>query len=134
MAKTSSQRLQDAQQAMASIQRYIASEPWERLTDDLTRSVVERQLSIVREALRVALLQDPSLRHSRPELEAAMARCDQLSDWENPVEVQELAEFVEGELQGWQAMIAALLKQQQDEGARLDQLIAEDLRRLGYEF
>lgn len=134
MAKTSSQRLQDAQQAMASIQRYIASEPRERLTDDLTRSVVERQLSIVREALRVALLQDPSLRHSRPELEAAMARCDQLRDWEDPVEVQELAEFVEGELKGWQAMIAALLKQQQDEGARLDQLIAEDLRGLGYEF
>lgn len=134
MAKTSSQRLQDAQQAMASIQRYIASEPRERLTDDLTRSVVERQLSIVREALRVALLQDPGLRHSWPELDSAMARCDQLRDWENPVEVQELAECVEGDLLGWQAMIAALLKQQQDEGARLDQLIAEDLRRLGYEF
>jgi hypothetical protein len=31
-------------------------------------------------------------------------------------------------------MIAALLKQQQDEGVRLDQQIAENLRRLGYEF
>lgn len=136
MAKTSSQRLQDAQQAMASIQRYIASEPRERLTDDLTRSAVERQLSIVREALRVALLQDPGLRHSWPELEAVIARCTQLRDWENPVGVQELTVFVEGELQGWQAMIAALLKQQQqqDEGARLDPQVAENLRRLGHGF
>jgi type I restriction enzyme M protein len=30
--------------------------------------------------------------------------------------------------------LTALLKQQQDEGARLDQQIAENLRRLGYEF
>ncbi|MDM7954373.1 MAG: hypothetical protein QUV07_14320 [Cyanobium sp. CZS 25K] len=119
---------------MASIQRYIASEPRERLTDDLTRSAVERQLSIVQEALRVALLQEPSLPHSWPELEAAMAWCAQLRDWENPVEVQELAEFVEGELKVWQAMIAALIKQQQqDEGARLDQQIVENLRSLRYE-
>jgi hypothetical protein len=62
-----------------------------------------------------------------------MARCDQLRDWENPVGVQELAEFAEGELQGWRAKIAALLKQQQDEGARLDQPIAENLSRPGYE-
>jgi hypothetical protein len=62
-----------------------------------------------------------------------MARCDQLRDWENPVGVQELAEFVEGEFQGWQAMIAALLKQQQDEGARSDLQTAVNLRRLGYE-
>jgi hypothetical protein len=95
---------------------------------------VERQLSIVREALRVALLQDPSQRHSWPELDAVMKRCDQLRDWENPVGVQELAEFVEGEFQGWRDMIAALLKQQQEEAMRLDQLIAENLGRLGYEF
>ena len=37
MAKSSTQRLHDAQQAMASIQRYVAPEPLERLTDDLTR-------------------------------------------------------------------------------------------------
>jgi type I restriction enzyme M protein len=30
--------------------------------------------------------------------------------------------------------LSALLKQQQEEGARLDQQIAENLRRLGYEF
>ena len=134
MARTTKQRLQDAHAAIAAIQRYVPSEALDRLNDDLTRSAVERQLSIVREALRVALLQDPSLRPCRPELDAAMARCDQLRDWENPVGVQELAEFVGGELKGWQAMIAALLKQPQDEGARLDQRILENLRRLGYEF
>jgi len=133
MARTTKQRLQDAHAAIAAIQRYVPSEALDRLNDDLTRSAVERQLSIVREALRVALLQDPSLRRCRPELDAAMARCDQLRDWENPVGVQELAEFVEGEFQGWQAMIAALLKQQQDEGARSDLQTAVNLRRLGYE-
>jgi hypothetical protein len=134
MARTTKQRLQDAHAAIAAIQRYVPSEALEALNDDLTRSAVERQLSIVPEALRVALLQDPSLRHRWPQLDAAMARCTQLRDWENPVEVQELAEFVGGELKGWQAMIAALLKQPQDEGARLDQRILENLRRLGYEF
>jgi uncharacterized protein with HEPN domain len=133
MARTTKQRLQDAHAAIAAIQRYVPSEALERLNDDLTRSAVERQLSILREALRVALLQDPSLRHRWPQLDAEMARCDQLRDWENPVGVQELAEFVEGELQGWQAMIAALLKQQQDEGARSDLQTAVNLRRLGYE-
>jgi hypothetical protein len=133
MERTTKQRLQDAHAAIAAIQRYVPFEALNRLNDDLTRSAVERQLSILQEALRVALLQDPSLGHRWPELDAAMARCDQHGDWENPVGVQELAEFVEGELQGWQAMIAALLKQQQEEGARLDQQMVENLRRLGYE-
>jgi len=133
MTRTTRQRLQDAHAAIAAIQRYVPSEALERLNDDLTRSAVERQLSIVPEALRVALLQDPSVHHSWLELDAAMARCDQLRDWENLVGVQELAEFAKGELQGWRAMIAALLKQQQEEGARLDRQIAENLRRLGYE-
>lgn len=133
MTRTNNQRLQDAHSAIAAIQRYVPSETLEALNDDLTRSAVERQLSIVREALRVALLQDPSLRHSWPEVDAAMARCDQLRNWEKPVGVQELAEFAEGELEGWQAMIAALLKQQQEEATRLDQLIAENLGRLGFQ-
>jgi uncharacterized protein with HEPN domain len=115
MARTTKQRLQDAHAAITAIQRYVASEPLERLSEDLTRSAVERQLSIVREALRVALLQDPNLRHRWPELDAAMARCDQLRDWENPVEVQELAEFVEGELQGWQKKLADVIGEQADE-------------------
>ena len=132
MARTTTQRLEDAHAAIAAIQRYVPSEALDRLNDDLTRSAVERQLSIVREALRVALLQDPSLRHSWPELEAAMTQCDQLRDWETPVEVQELAECVEGELQGWQAMVAALITQQQEEEARLDAEMAINLQLLAY--
>jgi hypothetical protein len=106
MTRTTKQRLQDAQSAIAAIQRYVPSDALERLNDDLIRSAVERQLSIVREALRVGFLQDHLLCHRWPELEAAMARCDQLRDWENPVEAQELAEFVEGELRGWQQRLA----------------------------
>ena len=127
MARTTRQRLQDAQAAIAAIQRYVPSAALERLNDDLTRSAVERQLSIVREALRVALLQDPNLRHRWPELDAAMALCDRLRDWEDPVSVEELTGFVEGELKTWQRTIEGLLKQQQKEGTRLDQQISENL-------
>ena len=135
MHPEATRRLEHAREAMARVNPYTSTVPLrEALNDDLTRSAVERQLSIVREALRVALLQDSNRRHRSPGLDAAMARCTQLRDWENPVEAQELAEFVEGELKGWQGMIAVLLKQQQDEGARLDQQIAENLRRLGYGF
>ena len=74
MAKSSNQRLHDAQQATASIQRHVASELLERLNDDLTRSAVERQLSIVQEALRVALLQEPGLRQSWPDMDAALRK------------------------------------------------------------
>ena len=89
------------------VNAYTSTAPLlEALNDDLTRSAVERQLSIVQEALRVALLQEPGLRQSWPEVEAAMARCDQLRDWGKPVEAQELAEFVEGELKGWQKSLA----------------------------
>jgi hypothetical protein len=135
MHAEATRRLGHVLEAMARVNAHTSTVPLrEALNDDLTRSAVERQLSIVREALRVAVLQDPSLRLSWPELDAVMKRCDQLRDWENPVGVQELAEFAEGELQGWRAMIAALLKQQQEEATRLDQQIAENLRRLGYEF
>jgi hypothetical protein len=115
MARTTKQRLQDAHAAIAAMQRYVPTEALERLNDDLTRSAVERQLSIVREALRVAVLQDPSLRPSWPELEAVMARCDHLRDWEKPVEVQELAEFVEGELKTWQTRITEVLRELKEE-------------------
>lgn len=133
MAKSSTQRLQDAHQAMASIQRYAASGSLEPLNDDLTRSAVERQLTNAQLALRVALLQEPALRQSWPDLDRAMRRCTRLRDWEDPVSMEELAGFVDAELQNWQGRIASLLKQQQDEGARLDQQIPESLRRLGYE-
>ena len=118
--------------ARLEAQRYVASEPRDRLNDDLTRSAVERQLSIVQEALRVALLQDPGLRQRWPDLDAVMRRCAHLRDWEDPVSVEELAGFVDVEMQNWQGRIASLLKQQQEEGARLDQQISENLRRLDF--
>ena len=56
-------RLGHALQAILSIQTYTAHAPLpECLADNLTRSAVLRQLGIVQEALRVALLKEPSLR------------------------------------------------------------------------
>lgn len=65
MNPEASRRLGHALQAISSIQRYTANAPLlESLSDDLTRSAVERQLGIVQEALRVALLEEPCLRQS----------------------------------------------------------------------
>lgn len=119
MHAEATRRLEHAREAMARVNAYTSTAPLrEALNDDLTRSAVQRQLSIVREALRVALLQDPGLRHSWPELDAAMRRCARLRDWEDPVSAKDLAEFVEDEMQNWQGRILGLLKQQQVEGAR----------------
>jgi hypothetical protein len=131
MTRTTRQRLQDAHAALAAIQRYAPSEALERLNDDLTRSAVERQLSIMREALRVALLLDPSLRHRSPELDAAMAKCDQLRDWENPVEVQELAEFVEGELEGWKERLAEEIGDSASAGSKAESADCRESEEVG---
>ena len=72
------------------------------LSDELTRSAAQRQLSIVPEAMQVAL--------------------------------GDLVVFVDRDMKLWQGrLIEGPRRQQQEEGARTDQLIAEHLRRLGYE-
>ena len=59
MHPQASLRLGHALQAISSIQRYIVNAPWqESLIHKLTRSPVERQLGIVQEALRVALVEE----------------------------------------------------------------------------
>ena len=69
-------RLGHALQAIRSIQTYTADAPLaECLADDLTCSAVLRQLGIVQEALRVALLEEPSLRQIWPELDSWLAAC-----------------------------------------------------------
>jgi len=53
MHPEATRRLGHALQAISSIQRYTANVPLrESLSDDLTRSAVERQLGIVQEVLR----------------------------------------------------------------------------------
>jgi uncharacterized protein with HEPN domain len=129
MTPEAHRRLGHALQAIRSIQTYTADSPLpECLADDLTRSAVERQLGIVQEALRVALVEEPSLRHTWPNFDALLAGCARMRDWEHPVALADLVGFVEGDLKVWQERL------QQDEGARLDQQIAVILRGLGYEF
>jgi hypothetical protein len=56
-----------------------------------------------------------------------------MRDWEHPVELADLVGFVGGDLKVWQGRWADGLRlQQQEEGARLDQQIGENIRRLGY--
>jgi uncharacterized protein with HEPN domain len=123
-----------ALQAIAAIERYTADAPLqESLSDDLTRSAVQRQLGIVQEALRVALLEDPSLRQIWPDVDALLADCARLRDWEHVVALADLVGFVGWDLKVWQGSLAEGVKQQ-EEGVSLDQQIAENLSRLGYEF
>jgi hypothetical protein len=135
MPPKATRRLGHALQAISSIQRYTAIAPLqESLSDDLTRSAVERQLGIVQEALRVALLGEPCLRQSWPDVDALLACCARMRDWEHPVALADLVGFVGGDLKVWQGRLVEGLRLQQGEGEKLDQQIAENLRRLGYEF
>ncbi len=135
MTPEASRRLGHALQAISSIQRYIANAPLqESLSDDLTRSAVQRQLGIVQEALRVALVEEPSLRQIWPDGDALLAGCARMRDWEHEVALADLVGFVGGDLKLWQGRLAEGLRLQQDEGAKLDQQIAENMRRLKYDF
>jgi len=135
MPPEATRRLGHALQAIAAIERYTANAPLqESLSDDLTRSAVERQLGIVQEAPRVALVKVPSLRQIWPDVDALLAGCARMRDWEHEVALADLVGFVDGDLQVWHGRLAEGLRLGQDEGVKLDQQIAENLRRLGYEF
>ena len=135
MTPEATRRIGHALQAISSIQRYTANASLqESLSDDLTRSAVQRQLGIVQEALRVALVEEPFLRQIRPDVDALLAGCARMRDWEHPVALADLVGLVGGDLKQWQGRLAEGLRLQQGEGARLDQQIDENLRRLGYEF
>lgn len=134
MSAEARRRLGHALQAIRSIQQaHTADAPLpECLADDLTRSAVLRQLGIVQEALRVALVEEPSLRQIWPEIDSLLEGCASMRDWEHPVAMADLVGFVEGDLKVWQGRVVEGLRPQQNEGARLDQQIGENLRRLGY--
>ena len=95
---------------------------------------MERQLGIVQEALRVALVEQPSLRQIWPDVDALLAGCARLRDWEHPVALADLVGFVGGDLKVWQGRLAEGLRLQQGEAVKMDQQITANLRRLGYEF
>ena len=134
MPPEATRRLGHVLQAISSIQRYTADAPLqESLGDELTRSAVQRQLGIVQEALRVALLEQPSLRQIWPEIDSLLEGCARMRDWEHPVALADLVAFMAGDLKVWQGRLAEGLRLQQEEGARLDHQIAENLRRLGCE-
>jgi uncharacterized protein with HEPN domain len=135
MPPEATRRLGHALQAIGSIQRYTANAPLqESLSDDLTRSAVERQLGIVQEALRVALLEEPCLRQSWPDVDALLADCARMRDWEHEVALADLVGFVGGDLKVWQRRLVEGVRLEREEGARLGQQISENLRRLRYEF
>jgi uncharacterized protein with HEPN domain len=129
MHPEATRRLGHALQAIGSIQRYTANASLqESLSDDLTRSAVQRQLGIVQEALRVALLEETSLRQIWPDVDALLAGCARMRDWEHVVALADLVGFVGGDLKLWQGRLVEGLRLQQGEGARLDQQIVENLR------
>ena len=111
MTPEASRRLGHALEAISSIQRYTANAP-------------------LREALRGALVEQPSLRQIWPDVDALLAGCARMRDWEHVVALADLVGFVGGDLKVWQGRLVEGVKQQ-EEGAWVDQQIAENLRRLG---
>ena len=79
------------------------------LTDQ--RSAVLRQLGIVQEALLVALLKEPSLHKTWPQLDSWLAACARLRDWQHPVALAELVGCGAGDLQVWQGRLMAGVEQ-----------------------
>jgi uncharacterized protein with HEPN domain len=131
MDPEASRRLGHALQAIAAIERYTANAPLqESLSDDLTRSAVERQLGIVQEALRVALLEEPCLRQTWPEIDSLLEGCARMRDWEHQVALADLVAFMAGDLKVWQGRLAEGVEQQ-EEGTRVNQQIDENIGRLG---
>ncbi len=93
------------------------------------RSIVLRWHGIVQEALRVALLEEPSLGQTWPLVDSWLEACARMRDWEHDVALVDLVGFVGGNLKVWQGrLVERLRREQQEEGARLDQQIAESLR------
>ena len=134
MSPEAQRRLGHAPQAISSIQRYIVNAPWqESLIHKLTRSAVERQLGIVQEALRVGLVEESSLRQIWPDVGALLAGCARMRDWEHEVALADQVGFVGGDLKVWMGRVVEGVMLEQEEGAKLVQQIAENLRRLGYE-
>jgi hypothetical protein len=54
--------------------------------------------------------------------------------WEHPVALADLVGFVGGDLKVWQGRVVEGLSLQKEDGARLDQQIAENPRGVGYAF
>ena len=92
------------------------------------RSIVLRHHGIMQEALRVALLEEPCLRQTWPLVDTWLEACARMRDWEHEVALADLVGFVDGDLQVWQGRLAEGLRLGQDEGVKLDQQIAENLR------
>ena len=112
MPPEAQRRLGHALQAIRSIQAYTAVAPLpECLADDLTRSAVLRQLGIVQEALRVAILKESCLHQTWPELDSLLEACARMRDWQDPVPLEDLVGFVAGDLIVWQARLMAGVEQ-----------------------
>lgn len=112
MTPEAHRRLGHALQAIRSIQNFTSSAPLQQcLSDDLIRSAVLRQLGIVQEALRVALLEEPSLRQIWLQLDSWLEACARMRDWQHPVAVEELLGFVAGDLQEWRGRLMAGMEQ-----------------------
>ena len=112
MTPEAQRRLGHALEAIRSIQAYTAAAPLpECLADDLTCSAVLRQLGIVQEALRVALLKEPCLRQTWPQLDSLLEACARMRDWQDPVPLEELVGFVAGDLMVWQGRLMAGVEQ-----------------------
>jgi len=93
------------------------------------RHILLRQHGIVQEALRVALPEEPSLRQTWPLVDTWLEACAWMRDWEHVVALVDLVGFVGLNLKVWQRrLVERLRREQQEEGARLDQQIAEHLR------
>lgn len=139
-------QLQDALEAITAIEGFISSHSVEDfLNSDMLQAAVERKLGIIGEALKKAAEADDEIATVVPELRQIIATRNRIIHVYDNVDHLILWDVVQSQLPSlmMRSAIPTLAdspqgrpsfqhKQQQDEEVRLEQQIAEKLRRLGY--
>ena len=139
-------RVQDALDAITAVEGFLAYQSQDDfLSSDMLQAAVERKFEILGEALKKAADADESVEKYIPELRQIIATRNRIIHVYDAVDPLLLWDVIQTDLQGWKARLSrrsALsprdrqrdLKKQQDEGAPLNQQIAEKASRLGYRF
>ena len=139
-------RVQDALDAITAVEGFLAHQSQDDfLSSDMLQAAVERKFEILGEALKKAADADESIEKHIPELRQIVATRNRIIHVYDAVDPLLLWDVVQTDLPGLKARLSrssALpprdrqrdLKKQKDEGAPLNQQIAEKASRLGYGF
>jgi uncharacterized protein with HEPN domain len=116
MAKTSRQRLYDAQQAIASIQRLTTSGSRDDfLLNEMLQLAVAFQFGVIGEALKKASELDPSLQVLIPDLRLMIGMRNRIFHAYDEIDFELLWDTIHGDLPELLTLLGSLLSQEDHE-------------------